>query len=467
MATSRLRITRRRLRALALAAALAVAPAALAQDFTFTKVADELTPVPGKTGEVFAEPGGDGCRIEPASEAPALDAGRVLFHSYHDPSFDRGLYLWEAGAISVVVDDATEPPGEDSPFISLDESPTLDGLAAGFRSGFASGTRRGIFHWQDGTITLVAAEGEPSLSTPGASVMSVEYSPSVEGGMLAFIVQDDSATQVEGVYLWDGSTVTTIADESTEAPGQPGKNFTNFERVAPVMEGGRVVFWGETTTDLGGGGTDTNQGLYLWDGMSLVLVVDENTPVPGRPSQTFADLDDVSPAFDGDTVYFLGTDRTPTGGGGSSDFVGIYAWNAGTLSVVATQDTPLPGGGTVGAFIGNLSGSGGRVLFETDCVDLYLAEDGVVQRVLGAGDLLDGQVVEEVWGGRQALAGLQFAINVKFEGGEQDAVYLGEVVAPVPLLEVPTLSQWGLGLLALLLALAAATRLGRRRPVVS
>lgn len=439
--------------------ALAVAPAvAFGQAITFVEVADELTPVPGQPGDVFEDAGGDDCRSSSAAtEAPALSAGRVVFHALTPEG--EGLYLWEGGAISTIADETTEPPGEDDPFTGFDPSPTIDQLSIGFKADFAGGSNRGGFLWQNGTIVRVADLSTASPSTPGATLDAISDSPTAGPGQLAFVAQDDSAEQVEGVYLWNGSTFVVVADESTEPPGQPGTTFVNFESVATDLSGSRVVFWGETQTDLGGGAFATTGGLYLWDGGALTLIADENTPVPGRPGQTFSRLDLFASSFDGNTVVFVGQDQTETGPGSFTNHTGIYAWRDGVLSLVVDQDTAAPGGGTLGNQLGNPSVSGDRVLFEVDCDQLYLVEAGELRRVLGEGDVLDGRTVDDVWGGRQALDGPQLAFNVLFDDGDDgDAVYLAQIeepAAPPQITEIPTLSQWGLILMALLLGVAA------------
>jgi hypothetical protein len=183
-------------------------------------------------------------------------------------------------------------------------------------------------------------------------------------------------------------------------------------------------------------------GLYIGSGGPLTTVVDETTSPPGT-SATFTNLAQYS--FDEGMVAFAG---------GGPGFFGIYLGGGGALTTVLDQSTPLPGGGTFFS-LGSLSISQGNVLFLADG-ELFFWESGSIQRVLGAGDLVDGRTVESLFLNAEGLDGRSFAVYVDFTD-DSFALYRGEIAAAalgVP--EVPTLGEWGLILLALGLAGAAA-----------
>ena len=102
-----------------------------------------------------------------------------------------------------------------------------------------------------------------------------------------------------GIYLFNGTTLTKLADYNTPIPGGSG-NFTTFSD--PVISGNDVAFWG---------GGSAQVGIYLFDGTTLSKVADTNTPVPGV-SGNFAGF--FEPVIDNGKVAFLGFWGTEQGG---------------------------------------------------------------------------------------------------------------------------------------------------------
>lgn len=441
--------------------AVAAALPAFSQPITFHKVADVFTPIPGRPGETFAEAGGDDCdAFSDAVEAPAVDAGEVVFWatSEADSSYE-GVFSWQAGTTTVVADFDTTAPGEAMELTDLTWAPTVRQGAHGVWGLSGPSSSEAVYHEQGGGLTRVAGIGDPA---PGGSTFDdFGESPSAELGGLAFYAETDDGGS--GIYYWDGSSIVTVADESTEAPGQPGVTFDGFEETGTTLVEGRVVFLAQTVTDLGGGAFSTHQGIYLWDGGSLTVVADESTEPPGS-DDPFADLGDseaLAPAFDGTSVVFFGRIEIPVPGG-ASFFDGIYRWQGGAIAPIVTSDSPRPdGGGTFGGGFEQFAVSGDRVVFGHDCYELFLAEDGTVTRLLGELDLLDGRPVESAWVGRMGIDPGGVALNVYFgDDDEPNAVYYAAFpVAAPPISEVPTLGEWGLIALALLLAAAATLML--------
>ena len=117
------------------------------------------------------------------------------------------------------------------------------------------------------------------------------------------------------------------------------------------------------------------------------------------------------------------------------------------------QNTPRPGGGTF-SNLDDLSISEGNVLF-LDNDDLFFWEDGSVQRLLGIGDVVDGKTVAGIFLNAEGLDGRGFAVYLDFTD-DSVALYRGQITASLGVPEVPTLGEWGLLLLALSLAAAAA-----------
>ena len=133
-------------RHLALALALSIAPAGSALGaFTFEKIVDTSTPVPG---------GGSAFTI---FWSVALDSGDVVFLA--DTTTGRGIYTTSGGVLSVVADSSTPMPGGPGNFGSFDNQVGLADGAVAFAGredplglvGFA-----GIYRWESGWLTKLA-----------------------------------------------------------------------------------------------------------------------------------------------------------------------------------------------------------------------------------------------------------------------------------------------------------------------
>ena len=106
----------------------------------------------------------------------------------------------------------------------------------------------------------------------------------------------------QGIYLFDGSVLSRVADLNTAIPGGSG-NFTSL--LFPALSGSNVAFLGS--------GSSGQEGIYLFDAGVLSRVADLNTAIPGG-SGNFASL--FIEALSGGNVVFVGF--------GSSGQEGIY-----------------------------------------------------------------------------------------------------------------------------------------------
>jgi hypothetical protein len=415
MTRSRTRIHPSAIALSAILALLAAAPAARAQA-DLTLIADQDTPVPGFPMETFSDFG---------EGAPVLAGPLVIFFGAY-PS-GSGIYVGAGGDLETVADETTVAPGSGgATFDGFVDTVSIESGSAAF-SGFAGGAV-GIYSSNALFLSDRVREGDP---VPGTAATFTDVRlPSTSSGDVAFL--GEASDGGLGIYLDDGSLV-TIADDETVIPGAGADTFTSFEN--PLVSGGEVAFAGG---DFGAG----RLGLYIGSGGPLTTGVDEPTSPPGT-SATFTNLAQYS--FDEGMVAFAG---------GGPGFLGIYLGSGGALTTVVDQSTPLPGGGTFFS-LGSLSISQGNVLFLADG-ELFFWESGSIQRVLGAGDLVDGRTVESLFLNAEGLDGRSFAVYVDFTD-DSLALYRGEIAAAalgVP--EVPTLGEWGLILLALGLAAAAA-----------
>jgi hypothetical protein len=415
MTRSRPRIHPPAIALLAALALLAAAPSAWAQA-ELTLIADETTPVPGFPMETYSEFG---------EGKPVISGSDVSFYGGY-PS-GSGIYVGDGTAIEIVADQTTDDPeGSAETFQPFPDWTWIDGPFVSF-VGLLLG-QPGVYLANGSAIGTVVERGDP---VPGSAETFEELrDPTTSSGVVAFL--GEASGGGTGVYLVAGPVV-TVADETTPIPGGSGETFDSFD--TPIASGTEVAFVGSNF--MAG-----RVGLYVGSGGPLTVVADDTTSPPGT-TETFNAIGEYS--FDDGAVAFVGS---------GSGFFGIYLSNGSDLSVVADLSTPRPGGGTFTNFE-DVALSQGNVLFR-DGDDLFFWDGGTIQRVLGAGDVVGGKAVDTPFLGAGGLDGCRFTVAINFTD-DSVAIYRGEVpVDALDIAEVPTLGEWGLILLALSLAAAAA-----------
>jgi hypothetical protein len=197
--------------------------------------------------------------------------------------------------------------------------------------------------------------------------------PSIGGGTIAF--RADGPDGQQGVYAWRDGVLGRIADRNTPEPGGSGNlsffGLLDSDGVVSVASEGTVAFQG---------------GIAVYTNATgpLTRVVDAATPVPGRPLAVFGNVFKIS--HDGGQVAFSAL---------STGFhTGIYLTEGASLTLVADEATPIPGGvGTFNDFglssdVGAPSLDAGHVTFVAEG---GLDESGFIQS--GLYGLIDGALV--------------------------------------------------------------------------
>lgn len=334
--------------------------------FTYVKIADVSTPIPGGTGNfaIFGQPSVSGgvavfrgedsggrtgiysklvddvspvvVRYDRTTVVPGT-GGASTFLNFSNPSFDAGAVAFSAsgtggvigvftdvgGTLQVVANNATPIPGGSGTFTNFGWA-TVRGGEVVFR-GQAAG-QDGIYAWSAGVLRPVAdrntpVPGGPGLFTsfgPGNSV------PMIDDGVVVF--KGTGSNGERGVYRDDHGTLSVVADLDTPIPGGTG-NFTDFDRnffFAGNVRGGRIAFVGAGTDQLG---------IYLHDGAALSVIVDRNTLVPDSTATLFA-FGTQGFGFDNGAVSFLGD--------ASGAPQAIYTTLGGVLRITVPT-TVLPG----------------------------------------------------------------------------------------------------------------------------
>jgi hypothetical protein len=432
------------LAAVAVAAALLAAPASA--QWTFTRVADLATPVPGEGGVTFED-----LPTDYGEDAPSAAGTQVLFWGLWDASVDRhhGLFLFSDGTLSRVVDEAqTRPEGGGVTYGDINPAASLAGGATAFVSD--GNPFDGVYRVAGGTHTRIADE---TATVPGQGETTfVDLSPpSMNAGQVAFFGRYDGGA---AVLLHDGSSLQILADTDMVAPGS-SEEFSAY-LAWPSLDAGQVAFLAE----LGNGG---GSGLYLWNGSSVQRIADSTTPDPrGSGGTFFFTFGYPAPSLDAGQIAFRSQLLTPVPGG-SLGTNGVFLWNGSALVTIAQDGDPRPDGGTFGFDSRQdwVSTSQGLVVFTSNGAEaLYLYEGGAITRLIGVGDVLDGETVDEVFIGPEALSGQCLAFAMIEEADSAPSVYRACLNLPA-VSDIPTLGEIGSLLLAALLAGVALLTLRR------
>jgi hypothetical protein len=383
--------------------------------WSFTKVADTSTAVPGGSG-TFTDFG-----------APSLNNGAVAFQGYGGPSDTLpGIFTGTAGGpVSAVADTNTTAPGDTSKFSSF-EQPSIDAAGNVAYVGVLADGNQGVYARAGGTLGLIA---DTHTATPGFNgdfaSFQLRGSASISGGTVAFSGFSRGAGGVnEGIYASAGGTLSLVADRSTALPyGSGTSQFTFIDR--PMINNGNIIFNASN-------GSAGGAGVYLLKNGVLTRIIDDTMTLPGT-SSTFG-LDGAigrGPYVFGDHTAFFATATH------LSDY-GFYGTDAqGNLVPLVTYHTIPPGYTSPFFSLDYLSlGTNGFVFWGGSSQipgDLfYESYDGsIFQKIIGFGDSLDGKTVQQVIGSEYSYSGDSVAVKVQFTDGS-DGIFVGTQSVPTP-----------------------------------
>jgi hypothetical protein len=383
----------------ALLTAALVATPALAQPFSFTRIANFSTPVPSGVGNFNA------------LYQPSVSAGRVAFRGdsvghNNDPYDWTGVYTDLPGPLTAIAS------GSSYSGYAYVVDPSIDASTVAYKSSVPF--NQVLSTWTGGVSTFVADKG--TNAPPGGSgPFDALARPSVHAGKVAFW-GFASPPSLTGIFTnATGPLTNTIRDGTTPIPGGAGA-FTGV--TDPDFDGGHFAFFGM--------GSSSQQGVYLTTPAgSVSRIADRTTPVPGGSGTFF--LLSTLPSFDGTDAAFQAY--------GTAGEKGVYRTLGGGLSMVADHSTPIPGGaglftgfanepaidGAYVAFIGEGS-SGQHGLF------VGTASGGIFD-IIGAGDPLDGRIVQRLDIGREAIDGQTLGFWAEFTDGTE-GVYITTIPSP-------------------------------------
>jgi hypothetical protein len=214
-------------------ACLCLTSSLFAGPYTFVKVADTGTAIPGSTGN-FAN--------FYTNSRVSTDGATIVFTGANASS-QVGVYSYDlsGGTLARVADWTTIIPGSASAFASLSEPSVYNGRVGFYGSNNSAGMK-GVYTATTTGTGLTAIADVNTAMPGGPGVFSAFDRPSLQGGSLAFygIYGGNSWS---GIYTASdtGGTITKIVDRATMIPGDSNV-FTNPGR--PSISGSSVAFNG-------------------------------------------------------------------------------------------------------------------------------------------------------------------------------------------------------------------------------
>lgn len=302
---------------LALAIFLVACPFSGHAAYHVWKVADQSTKIPGfySGNHYFNElgvPAIDGSDVVWYGHGELDNVFGIFIH-------DGSTYT--SSSVHVIVTSLTYVPGENVQFTSYGKWPSIKDRYVTFlgRASGASFTGAvGVYDAKYNGISLpgvytVAYRGSLGLNS-GIDMSSPDgsYVPNLKSTVfLASFVGSDTKTK-QGVFTDYGfATLFKLADSDTNRPGSTNK-FANFNR-RPSIYSNKVLLYGQDVTG--------NAGVYacLYPFSSLITVADYSTKAPGSNSE-FRDFQSLSmgdsqAAFYGQTIAGHGIYKAVLGGG--------------------------------------------------------------------------------------------------------------------------------------------------------
>ncbi|MDF5733841.1 MAG: hypothetical protein PUP92_39190 [Rhizonema sp. PD38] len=383
-----------------------------AASFSFTKVVDTNTNIPGGTENFGSFP-----------SAPSLENGITAFVGdrgvYNATPFKQGVYTTNLdGELKVVADSNTPIPGDTGNFAFFND-PSLDNTRVAFRgfgvtvvpTGGYRYTQEGIYTNIGGSVNVVA---DRNTLIPGGTGNFAFFSvyPSINDGGVAFVGSGNNFTQ--GIYTNIDGELKVVADSNTQIPDGTG-NFNDFDVSygIPTLDNGSVAFVGS--------GNSFQRGIYtILDG-SLSVIADRNTSVPDS-KENFSSFD--YPSLNNGSVAFVGS--------GNNFQRGVYTTLGGSLNVVADRNTPIPGGtgnfnnfGFVSLNDGNIAFTGSPIANFIPTA-IYTTLGGSLTKVIGNNDSFEGKTIRFLTFGSEGLSGNQIAFRAVFTDSSE-GIYIATI----------------------------------------
>jgi hypothetical protein len=382
----------------------ALAAGALAQTFTFTRVVDTATTLPGGTGT-----------FQSLGTTLAIDStGRIAFAD--EGASNKGVYVHSAGTTTKVADLSTAIPGGTGNFtgFTLANGALAPGQLA-FRGAGGSG-QSGVYAYDGTTLSLLANLG--TAIPDGVSTFTSFQVGSASGTRYGLV--GSGVSQQQGAYVFDGATLTTLANKSMTAP-RIGGTFSSFTSQLALNQGDAAFFAGVT------GGSNPGSAVLAYSGGVLRTVAATGEAAAGT-GLTFGNMTSQM-ALDGSTLLFR------AGFGPSNSRNGLFATPVagGALTLVVDNTALVPGRAETFTFVNGPEISGATYLFHgtyASGTGLFYSKDGTLGTILTTADLLDGKALTSL--GFAGVAGDTMAFAATFTDGSRGIYSTSLTAIPEP-----------------------------------
>jgi hypothetical protein len=223
-------------------------------------------------------------------------------------------------------------------------------LAALTGSGVSNASNQAIYSESGGTLHLVARDGDAAPGAAAGVNFTGLFDPALNGsGQIAFLCTltgpGHGSTPNEGIFRSTNGTVTMVARDGQIAPSAGGAAFDTFG-LPQLNDSGQTAF----VASLLGVNSPTNIAIYLESGGTLNLVARGGNAVPGAgPGVNFDSLN--SPILN--NAGQLAFRSILSGAGVGANNEALFIKSSGTLSMIARKGDAAPGTGP-GVFLGRL-----------------------------------------------------------------------------------------------------------------
>jgi len=338
-----------------------------------------------------------------------IDGDTVVFTNFFESSSDS-IWTWRYGTFDRIVSRTTPVPGGSGTFASFDANAFVQ--PAVLRNGVA--LFRGIdAGGQPGFYTVPLAGGvvrrvvDTSMSVPnGGAFDTLRDDQFGTDGTTVVFSGGDSAGNVSGVFAAaaDGSGAIAPIAWSNVPVNSDACAFPVDDFGRPAIDAGHIVSYGQSVLDPSSGWdalyADVVDGVATPCNQSFpgqyAKLADADQRLPGDPSAG-THLVLTGPLVAGDTVLFVARNGNQFGGLYTVPFGDLSA-GGGALTTIVDGTTALPGTTPFDVQQDSLTFTvnGAHIFFCVGSRGVFRWNGGAINKVLAAGDVLDGQAVESV-----------------------------------------------------------------------
>ncbi len=343
---------------------------------------------------------GTGAHIGVSGTNPTIHNDIVMFGV--SGGGDQGIFRYERGSLISFADNGS---GDIFSSVSVSSFEAHDPYGA-FLANQGSGN--GLYTRSDDNQSTAIPIATPFTPIPSGSGNFTSFGDhSIDGQRVTFIGFGSSSQR--GIYYKDVNSLgdpSLIVEKNNAMPGEGigGDTYQSFSTVS--HRGTTAVFAasGNARTGVFFKRFDT---LFFQTG----TIADNDTTIPGQATNFTAFRD---PAYNGSNSAFLGF---------GSGVAGIYTnQGAGALRTVADTGTAIPqASGNFTSFgQGSLSYDGDDFVFEgtgANVSGVYIEKNGVLEKVVATGDVIDGRTINSVSLGRDGLSSGNLAVRLTFSDG--------------------------------------------------